>query len=138
MLTVPDKNTQFNFYQLLPCINDAEPSGRDNKLCSQLKSLRVTLETPHTSITPLEQRNVLPVAEKIRHLFCHCGLPMMTTLRGKNLYVSIKTDRNWSVEAAKNQKRRRRNLKLNVRIRKTARTGGFVFLSFMLVVSMCF
>lgn len=51
-----DENTQFNFYQLLPCINDAEPSGRDNKLCSQLKSLRVTFETPHASITPLERR----------------------------------------------------------------------------------
>lgn len=31
-------------------MKDAEPSGRDSKLCSQPNSLKVTFEEPHTSI----------------------------------------------------------------------------------------
>lgn len=57
--TVPHGDKIYlDIYEFVPCMNDDEPSGRDNKLCSQLKSLRVTFEMPHTSIMPPERGKI--------------------------------------------------------------------------------
>lgn len=60
-------------YVSLPWTKDAEPSGRDNKLCSQPNSLRETFEEPHTSITLRSRRKTSSSRESDVGCFASLG-----------------------------------------------------------------